>query len=175
MKVLNLIIYIIIGLVILGLFVLVFFTSRSPQEENDYKSIDRMTKIRRSLIASFGQYWAVNLIMYVILIFIIFVLLFLYTKIDKLNITISDNNGRMIYWTGITLCVIFSIFMIGLATTSYINDQKPSYGTINTDAYYDAEISRQNRILIVKIIATVLIIISMLISFLSYIKSRKRK
>ena len=175
MKRLNLIIYIIIGLVILGLFVLVFFTSRSSQEENDYKSIDRMTKLKRALIASFGQYWAINLIMYVILIFIIFALLFLYTKIDKLNITISDKNGKMIYWTGITLCVIFSIFMIGLATTSYINDQKPSYGTTNTDAYYDAEISRQSRILIIKIIATVLIIITMLCSFLLYLKSRKRK
>ena len=72
MKVLKMIIYIIIGLIITGLFVLTFFTSRQADQENNDKSLDRMVKLKRTLIASFGQYWAINLTMYLILICIIY-------------------------------------------------------------------------------------------------------
>ena len=169
MKVLKMIIYIIIGLIITGLFVLTFFTSRQADQENNDKSLDRMVKLKRTLIASFGQYWAINLTMYLILICIIFALLFLYTSVDKLNITISDHNGRMIYWAGITLSVIFSILIIGSAFILYINGQS-NYYVPNTIQSHDNDSSIQKRIIITKIVVSIIVIISIILSVFLYIK-----
>jgi hypothetical protein len=175
MKYLKYIIYILICLIILSFFIILFFTSRQENQENNDKSIDRMVKIKRALIASFGQYWAVNLITYLILICIIFTLLFLYTSVDKLNITISDHNGRMIYWVGITLSLIFSVLIIGSACISYINYEATSnYYVPNTIESNNNNLSIQNRIIVVKIVVSIILIISVILSVFLYIKKRKK-
>ena len=170
----KLVVFSLISLVIIGLLVLLIFTTKQAEQENNYKSLDRMTKIKRSLIATFGQYWAVNIIMYVVLVAVILGLLFFYTTADKYNITISDHNGRMIYWTGITLSVMFGILMISLAVSTYIKGQDSGY-IKNTVPAYQEEETKQTRVLIVKIVAVSLVIITIILSIFLYRRIHKQK
>lgn len=170
----KLVVFSIIGLVIIGLLILLIFTTKQTGEENNYKSLDRMTKIKRALIATFGQYWAVNLIMYVVLVAVILGLLFFYTTADKYNITVSDHNGRMIYWTGITLSVMFGIMMISLAISSYINGQDSGY-VKNSVPAYEEEQKKQDRVMIVKIVAVSLLIITIILSIFLYRRIHQQK
>jgi heme/copper-type cytochrome/quinol oxidase subunit 2 len=161
-------------MVIIGLLVLLIFTSKQTAQENNYKSLDRMTKIKRSLIATFGQYWVVNIIMYIVLVAVILGLLFFYTTADKYNITINDHNGRMIYWTGITLSVMFGILMISLAISSYINGQDSNFPK-NSVPSYQEEDKKQNRLMIVKISAVLLLIVTIVLSIFLYRRIHKQK
>jgi ABC-type Fe3+ transport system permease subunit len=170
----KLVVFSIISIVIIGLLILTIFTSKQTAQENNYKSLDRMIKIKRSLIAAFGQYWVVNIIMYVVLVAVILGLLFFYTTSDKYNITISDHNGRMIYWTGITMCVMFGIIMISLTVSSYINGQDSGYVKNSVPSYQEEE-KKQTRVMIVKIVAVALLIITIILSIFLYRRIHKQK
>jgi ABC-type Fe3+ transport system permease subunit len=170
----NLVVFTILIIVIIGLLVLTIFTSKQTAQENNYKSLDRMIKIKRSLIATFGQYWTVNIIMYIVLVTVILGLLFFYTTSDKYKITISDHNGRMIYWTGITLSVMFGIMMISLSVSSYINGQDSGF-VKNSVPKYQEEEKKQTRVMIVKIVSVCLLIITIVLSIVLYRRIHKQK
>lgn len=170
----KIIVFFIIGLVILGLLIVGIFTSQQKNEDNNQQSLDRMTKLKRSLTTSFGQYWAINIIMYIVLILVILGLLFFYTRSDKYNITISDHNGRMIYWTGITIAILFGIFIVGMAVTTFVNGDTNTYPD-NSIPGYQADEDREDRKKIVLIIGSILAVITIILSILLYFRKNKKK
>jgi len=160
--------FILLGIIIFS--VLIYYTAnRGEYIQNNSQSEDRMTVLNESLSHLLGSRWPV--ILGFISFLLCFFLYFLYSSLNKNNITITldQKSGKIFNITFMIIAIFFSIFVIVLSVKQYLDYRKTEKTSITGDFQNPATVDKKNA-QILAIIGLILFIIFSLLFAVYYMK-----